>query len=115
MSDSWRWADVPIVIRAGKCLAVTATEVTVRFRHPPRDIFGLAPLPANNELRFRVWPETAVTLSLAGKKPGAGWEPQTEELPFAQQPRSGQRPYDRLLGAALDTAPWLSPPQDVVE
>ena len=68
-------------------MAVTATEVTVRFRHPPRDIFGLAPLPHRNELRFRLWPETAVTLTLAGKKPGAGWEPQTEELTFAQRAR----------------------------
>ena len=71
-SDSWRWAGVPVVIRAGKTMPVTATEVCVRFKHPPRDIFGLAPLPHNNELRFRVWPETAVTLTLAGKKPGAG-------------------------------------------
>jgi len=46
-------ASLPIVIRAGKCMAVTATEVTVRFRHPPRDIFGLAPLPHRNQLRFR--------------------------------------------------------------
>jgi glucose-6-phosphate 1-dehydrogenase len=114
-SDSWRWAGVPILIRAGKCMAVTATEVTVRFRHPPRDIFGLAPLPHQNELRFRVWPETAVTLSLAGKKPGSGWEPQTEELTFAQQPGSDQRPYDRLIGAALDNERWLFARQDTVE
>ena len=115
MSDSWRWADVPILIRAGKCMAVTATEVAVRFRHPPRDIFGLAPLPHRNELRFRVWPETAVTLTLAGKKPGAGWEPQTEELTFAQEPGSDQRPYDRLIGAALDGERWLFARQDTVE
>jgi glucose-6-phosphate 1-dehydrogenase len=115
MSDSWRWADVPIVIRAGKCMPVTATEVTVRFHHPPRDMFGLAPLPHNNELRFRVWPETAVTLTLAGKKPGAGWEPQTEELTFAQQPGSDQRPYDRLIGAALDGNRWVFARQDTVE
>jgi glucose-6-phosphate 1-dehydrogenase len=114
-SDSWRWADVPILIRAGKCMAVTATEVTVRFRHPPRDIFGLAPLPHQNELRFRVWPETAVALSLAGKKPGTGWEPQTEDLTFAQQPGSDQRPYDRLIGAALDGQRWLFARQDTVE
>src|SRR5262249_14383287 len=82
-SDSWRWADVPIVIRAGKTMAVTAPEVPVKFRHPPRDIFGLAPLPHRNELRFRGWPETAVSLSLAGKKPGAGWEPETQALTFA--------------------------------
>src|SRR6266700_2209357 len=115
MSDSWRWADVPILIRAGKCMTVTATEVTVRFRHPPRDLFGLAPLPDRNELRFRVWPETAVTMTLAGKKPGAGWEPQTEELTFAQEPGSDQRPYDRLIGAALDGERWLFARQDTVE
>ncbi len=114
-SDSWRWAGVPIVIRAGKCMTVTATEVTVRFRHPPRDIFGLAPLPHNNELRFRVWPETAVTLTLAGKKPGPGWEPQMEELTFAQRPGSDQRPYDRLIGAALDGEHWMFAQQDTVE
>jgi glucose-6-phosphate 1-dehydrogenase len=115
MSDSWRWAGVPIVIRAGKCLPVTATEVTVRFRHPPRDMFGLAPLPRNNELRFRLWPETAVALTLAGKKPGAGWEPQMEELTFAQRPGSDQRPYDRLIGAALEGERWLFARQDTVE
>jgi glucose-6-phosphate 1-dehydrogenase len=114
-SDSWRWAGVPIVIRAGKCMPVTATEVSVRFKHPPRDIFGLAPLPHRNQLRFRVWPETAVTLTLAGKKPGQGWEPQTEELTFAQQQGSDQRPYDRLIGAALAGQRWLFARQDTVE
>ena len=114
-SDSWRWAGVPIVIRAGKCMPVTATEVTVRFRHPPRDIFSLAPLPRRNELRFRLWPETAVTLTLAGKKPGVGWEPQMEELTFAQRPGSDQRPYDRLIGAALEGERWLFARQETVE
>jgi len=34
--DTWRWAGVPIYIRAGKNLPVTATEVTLQFRRPPR-------------------------------------------------------------------------------
>jgi glucose-6-phosphate 1-dehydrogenase len=114
-SDSWRWADVPIVIRAGKCMPVTATEITVRFRHPPRDIFNLAPMPRNNELRFRIWPETEVGLLLAGKKPGAGWEPRMDDLTFAQEPGSDQRPYDRLIGAALDGERWQFAEQDTVE
>jgi glucose-6-phosphate 1-dehydrogenase len=113
--ESWRWAGVPVLIRAGKCLPVTATEVTVRFKRAPYDIFGLNPLPDNNTLRFRVWPETAVGVSLAGKKPGAGWEPQTEELVFAERPGSDQRPYDRLIGAALDGDRWLFARQDSVE
>jgi glucose-6-phosphate 1-dehydrogenase len=115
MADTWRWAGVPVLIRAGKCLPVTATEVTVRFRRPPRDIFGLAPLPAENELRFRVWPETALCLTLAGKKPGANWEPQVEDLGFAQSPGADIRPYDRLIGAALDGDRWLFARQDTVE
>src|SRR5215472_17278392 len=114
-SDSWRWAGVPVVIRVGKTMPVTATEVTVRFKHPPRDLFGLAPLPHNNELRFRVWPETAVSLLLAGKKPGAGWEPESQDLTFAQQPGSDMRPYDRLIGAALDGDRSLFARQDTVE
>jgi glucose-6-phosphate 1-dehydrogenase len=41
--DSWRWAGVPVLIRAGKCMPVTATEVTITFRDPPRDLFGIEP------------------------------------------------------------------------
>jgi glucose-6-phosphate 1-dehydrogenase len=111
----WRWAGVPVLIRAGKCLPVTATEVTVRFKRAPYDIFGLDPLPDNNTLRFRVHPETLVGVSLAGKKPGAGWEPQSEELVFAERPGSDQLPYDRLIGAALDGDDWLFARQDAVE
>ena len=62
-----------------------------------------------------IWPETAVGLTLHGKKPGAGWEPQPEELGFAQQPGSDIRPYDRLIGAALDGDRWLFARQDTVE
>jgi glucose-6-phosphate 1-dehydrogenase len=113
--DSWRWADVPIVIRAGKCFPVTATEVYIRFRPPPYDVFGLHPAPATNALRFRIWPETQVGLTLAGKRPGAGWEAQQDELTFAQQPGSDMRPYDRLIGAALDGDRWLFARQDTVE
>ena len=115
MIDSWRWAGVPVLIRAGKCLPVTATEVTVRFQGPPYDVFGLDPLPGNNTLRFRVWPETQVGISLAGKKPGAGWEPESEELTFAERPGSDMRPYDRLIGAAIDGDRWLFAQQDTVE
>ena len=112
-ADSWRWADVPILIRAGKCLPLTATEVTVTFRRPPYDAFGIG---ANtNTLRFRINPENRVTLSLVGKKPGVGWLPEPEELRFAEHPGSDLRPYDRLIGAALDGQRWLFASQAQVE
>jgi len=114
-ADTWRWADVPILIRAGKCLPVTATEIDIKFRRPPHDVFGIEPFAVRNSLRFRVWPETAVTAELAGKKPGAGLEPQPEELTFSGEPGSDMRPYDRLIGAALDGDNWLFASQDTVE
>jgi glucose-6-phosphate 1-dehydrogenase len=113
--DSWRWGDVPIMIRAGKCMPVTATEVSIRFRRPPHDVFGLMPSALSNGLRFRIWPEAEVGLSLIGKKPGAGWIPQAEEVTFAEHPGSDIRPYDRLVGAALAGDRWLFARQDTVE
>ncbi|HEY6496028.1 MAG TPA: glucose-6-phosphate dehydrogenase (NADP(+)) [Trebonia sp.] len=114
-AHSWRWAGVPILIRAGKCMPVTATEITVTFKPPPHDVFGIEPIASGNRLSFRIWPETGVNLTLQGKKPGAGWEPLSEDLAFAVRPGSDIRPYDRLIGAALDGDRWLFARQDTVE
>ena len=114
-ADTWRWAGVPILIRAGKCLPVTATEVDIRFRRPPHDVFGIEPFAVRNSLRFRVWPETRVGLTLAGKKPGGGMEPELENLQFDGAQGTDMRPYDRLIGAALDGDRWLFARQDAVQ
>jgi glucose-6-phosphate 1-dehydrogenase len=114
-ADTWRWDGVPIVIRAGKCLAVTATDVFINFKRPPRDVFGLGDALAANALRFRVWPETQTALTLIGKKPGGGWSPEVQELTFNQSPGEDMRPYDRLIGAALGGERWLFAQQDTVE
>ena len=114
-ANTWRWGGVPILIRAGKCMPVTATEITIAFKPPPHDVFGIEPALPEDTLRFRIWPETEVGFTVHGKKPGAGWEPLAEELSFAQQPGSDIRPYDRLIGAALDGDRWLFARQDTVE
>ena len=114
-ADTWRWQDVPILIRAAKCMPVTATEIDIRFRKPPHDVFGIDPFAVRDSLRFRIWPETAVGLTLAGKKPGGGMEPLQEDLTFSGQAGSDMRPYDRLIGAALDGDRWLFARQDTVE
>ena len=75
------------------------------------------PLPASaaNRLRFRIWPESEVGLTLVGKKPGAGWTPEVEDLSFAHHGEPDMRPYDRLIGAALDGQRWLFARQETVE
>src|SRR3982750_1976089 len=113
--DNWRWAGVPLLIRAGKTMPVTATEVTIHFRPVPFDVFGAGPITINNQLRFRIWPETEIGLSLAGKVPGAQNRAELQEMVFAQHAGSDMRPYDRLIGAALDGHRVLFARQDTVE
>jgi glucose-6-phosphate 1-dehydrogenase len=117
--DSWRWAGVPILIRAGKTMPVTATEVEIRFRRPPHDIlgqfFGVDAPADRNAIRFRIWPGAQVTFVLAGKQPGPGIVPQIEELSFTEDPGVNMRPYDRLIGAALDGNRLPFARQDAVE
>jgi glucose-6-phosphate 1-dehydrogenase len=113
--DTWRWAGVPIAIRAGKTMPVTATEVQIRFRPTPLQVFDLGPTASAVTLRFRIWPESQIALNLIAKKPGAGWQPQMEELIFATQSGSDMRPYDRLIGAALGGVHLPFARQDAVE
>src|SRR6185437_15522481 len=114
--ESWRWSGVPILIRAGKCLPTTATEISIRFKQPPHNVFGIQLESSHvNALRFRINPAARVSLTVAGKKPGAGWVPQSETLTFAEQPASEMRPYDRLIGAALAGDRGLFARQDNVE
>jgi glucose-6-phosphate 1-dehydrogenase len=114
-ADSWRWAGVPILIRAGKCLPVSATDVTVTFRSPPYNVLGVEEFNGVNTMRFRVSPETAVDLTLAGKKPGATAEAEMEELTYAERPGADLRAYDRLIGAAIAGEQWLFAREDMVE
>src|SRR6202453_3439431 len=37
--ENWRWAGVPIYIRAGKRMATRVTEVTIQFKQPPLLLF----------------------------------------------------------------------------
>ncbi len=115
-AQSWRWADVPILIRAGKCMPVTATDVVFRFRKPPHDAFGLGELAATNQLRVRINPDDQVGVTLLGKKPGPGLAAQPRELAYSGQTMEQMmRPYDRLIGAALSGERYLFARQDTVE
>ena len=115
-AQSWRWADVPILIRAGKCLPVTATEVIFRFRLLLHDVFSLGAETGLNQLRVRVYPDEQVGVTLVGKKPGPDLAPQVRELAYTgQAAEQMMRPYDRLIGAALSGDRYLFARQDTVE
>ena len=68
--DTWRWAGVPIYIRAGKLLPVTATELIVQFKRPPRETFDeLVPL-SSGHVRMRISPDVNIAMGVRVKLPG---------------------------------------------
>jgi glucose-6-phosphate 1-dehydrogenase len=115
--DSWRWAGVPFYIRAGKCLAVTATEVLVELKPPPRSVFGesLEKLERSNYLRFRLGPDVDIALGVRSKLTGEGMTGQDVELLAARHTASGALPYQRLLGDAMKGDPTLFATEAAVE
>ncbi len=103
--DNWRWAGVPIYLRAGKRLARRVTEIAVTLKPVPHLAFqqsgslGVQP----NQLILNVQPNEGVSLSLVAKIPGARMRVRPVHMEFAygtsfmsQSPEA----YERLI---LDT------------
>jgi glucose-6-phosphate 1-dehydrogenase len=114
--DTWRWAGVPFLIRAGKKLPTTAAEVVVDFREPPLDIFRESVTGSRNSVRFRLSPEIVIALQARAKAPGEAMRGEQIELTVRHHPAEMlPAPYERLLGDALEGDPSLFARQDTVE
>jgi glucose-6-phosphate 1-dehydrogenase len=113
--DTWRWADVPFFIRAGKCLPVTTTEVVVDFKRPPRETFGENVTGLADHLRLRLSPEVLIALGMRVKVPGEQMVGEDVELIATHQSGSEMAPYERLLGDALRGDQSLFANEDAVE
>jgi glucose-6-phosphate 1-dehydrogenase len=99
--DNWRWSGVPFFLRAGKALAVRATEIRVIFKQPPALPF-LPHIEEANELIFRIDPDAGVNLIVQAKQPGAETTRAVNlALAFADQLAHPPEPYERLLGDAM--------------
>ncbi len=114
--DSWRWAEVPFYIRAGKRLAVTATEVLVELQRPPRDVFGegLRRAPEPRDVPARARREHLARRAHEAARETA-WSGEDVELMAHHQPAEVMAPYERLLTDAMDGDPELFSRQDIVE
>ncbi len=117
--DSWRWADVPFVIRAGKMMAKTVTEAVVEFAAPPRLMFSdrTDRAPHANHLRFRIKPDDTVSLYLQTKVPGDALIGAGVDLEVSASGELGPaaEAYERLIGDALVGDPRLFAREDAVE
>lgn len=103
--DSWRWAGVPWLIRAGKALPVTANEAVVEFKRPPLMLFSDAGRrPQTNYLRFRLGANDGVTLHLQAKAPGDEFVTRSVQLDvdFSEALGARAEAYHRLLEDAME-------------
>ncbi len=97
---NWRWNGVKFFLRTGKKLKQRYTEIIVRFRVPPVDLFQ-GPIHADvcrlrpNALSFRIQPEEGIRLHFLVKQPGTGHLMRQAHLGFD---------YKELFGAATPPA-----------
>jgi glucose-6-phosphate 1-dehydrogenase len=113
--ESWRWEGVPIYIRTGKNLPVTATEVSVQFRRPPRETFGELVPNGSAHMRFRLSPDTAIGMGLRVKQSGDRMVGNDMELMLTAQEAAYRPPYQRLLGDAMRGKGDLFGREDIVD
>lgn len=113
--DTWRWKDVPFFIRAGKNLPVHATEVVVRLKPPPLNVFDdIAPQDANY-IRFRIAPEVSVAIGARRKAAGDAMTGEKIELCAVDDDHGDMEPYERLISDAMNGNTQLFTRQDASE
>jgi len=116
--DNWRWQGVPFILWSGKRLKLKASEVMIRFRKPPFNLFdSYASAPAGNTLVFRLQPEGGVVLRLNSKKPGLTTD--NEEMvmraPYADNAEEIADAYEILMHDVLTGDGTLFSRSDEVE
>src|SRR5215469_13668570 len=99
--DSFRWADVPVFIRAGKALPHRVTEVRLVLRRTPRLAAIRLPMRGEpNQIVIRIDPEAGMRLQLVALASDS-WRPVHLETLFSRELGPPMEPYERLLHAAL--------------
>jgi len=109
--ENWRWAGVPIYLRAGKRLKKQATEISIQFKQPPLLIFNrmAASGPCQeiqpNLLTIRIQPDEGIALRFGAKVPST---PNMDVCPVnmdfdyaAAFGKSSANGYERLLLDAM--------------
>jgi glucose-6-phosphate 1-dehydrogenase len=113
--ETWRWAGVPFYIRTGKKMAVTASEVLVELKRPPRDVFDEPFAGHPNHVVFRLGPDQRISLGARTKLPGEKMVGKDVELVAAHPAAEEMSPYERLLTDAMEGDAELFSRQDVIE
>jgi glucose-6-phosphate 1-dehydrogenase len=116
--DNWRWQGVPFILWTGKRLQKKVSEVMIRFRKPPFNLFDThASVPAANALVFRLQPDGGVVLRMNAKMPGLTTDIQrlVMRAPYANDAAETADAYEILMHDVLTGDRTLFSRSDEVE
>ena len=115
--DSWRWAGVPFLIRAGKELPVDCTEVRVELHRPPQHVFAdFEYMPFDtNYYRFQLDPRIVIAIGARAKSSSDSFTGENVELHLCNDQAGDDSAYERLLDDALLGDQLLFAREDGVE
>jgi glucose-6-phosphate 1-dehydrogenase len=116
--DNWRWQGVPFVLWYGKRLKKRASEIVIRFRQPPHNMFdpGGEP-PVADALVFRLQPDEGMFLRMNAKVPGLTTKMRRLVMrgPYASGTEALVEAYETLLYDVLQGDATLFSRADEIE
>lgn len=118
--DNWRWAGVPIYVRAAKRVPRRITEITVFFKRPPGSLFKgrqVAELEPNI-LAIQVQPNEGISLTVSSKPPGPRLRINPVAMDFSYGSSFGVASadaYERLILDAMKSEATLFTRDDEIE
>jgi glucose-6-phosphate 1-dehydrogenase len=99
--DNWRWKGVPFYIRTGKRLPEKSSSISIRFKHPPQQLFRETPLEKiePNWIVLSIYPRECMHMQIHAKRPGLDMN--TRIVDLSAQYRDPDEPaldaYETLL------------------
>ncbi len=104
--NNWRWQGVPFYLRSGKHLARRVSEIAIRFKRTPGNLFAEneRSMLAANTLAFQIQPDEGLSLILNAKIPGLETRTQPVKMNFKYATTFGSNTpeaYERLVLDAM--------------
>jgi glucose-6-phosphate 1-dehydrogenase len=116
--DNWRWQGVPFILWTGKRLPKRVSEIIIRFRKLPFNLFDThANPPIANSLVFRLHPDEGIFLRMNAKMPGLTTDTQRMVMraPYSENGEDVSDAYEVLLHDVLTGDATLFSRADEVE
>ncbi len=99
--DNWRWRGVPFYLRTGKRLPQQMSAISIRFKHPPQQLFRETPLEniEPNWIVLSIQPNECMHMEIHAKQPGLDMNTRTVKLvaSYREEYEQPLEAYETLL------------------